>query len=297
MDRFDAMSVLLAVVEEGSLSAGARRLRAPLPTVSRKVAELERHLGTQLLIRTTRRLELTEAGQAYVVASKLILEQVEQAERMAAGEYIVPRGELTITTPIMFGRRHVLPIAAEFLEAHPNITLQVYFVEKTLSLAEEHVHVAVRIGELTDNTFMATRVGSVRRIVCASPGYLARWGTPKTPDDLCKHDAITIPGFVETLAWQFMQDGKPVSIEIRSRVAVNITEAALDAALAGLGVAHLLSYQITEELQSGALVPLLEEFALPFLPVSLVYPAQGLLPLKVRAFLNWTAPRLRARLG
>jgi DNA-binding transcriptional LysR family regulator len=297
MDRFDAMSVLLAVVEEGSLSAGARRLRATLPTVSRKVAELERHLGTQLLIRTARRLELTEAGQAYVVASKLILEQVEQAERMAAGEYIVPRGELTITTPIMFGRRHVLPVAAEFLDAHPNITLRVYFAEKTLSLTEEHVHVAVRIGELTDNTFMATRVGSVRRIVCASPGYLARRGTPMTPDDLCKHDAITIPGFVETLAWQFMRDGKQVAAEVRSRVAVNITEAALDAALAGLGVAHLLSYQIIEELQSGALVPLLEEFALPFLPVSLVYPAQGLLPLKVRAFLNWTAPRLRARLG
>jgi DNA-binding transcriptional LysR family regulator len=297
MDLFDAMTVLLAVVEEGSLSAGARRLRAPLPTVSRKMAELERHLNTTLLIRTSRRIELTEAGRAYVTASRAILEQVEEAERTAAGEYVAPRGELTLTTPVSFGRRHVMPIAAEFLAARPNISLRIYFADKHISLVEDHVHVATRIGELTDNTLMATRVGTVRRIACASPEYLARRGVPETPADLAGHDAITVGGIAESFAWQFSGNGGAEPIGIRSRVSVSITEAALDAALAGLGIARLMSYQIDDALRDGALVPVLEDFSPPPLPVNLVYPAQGLLPLKVRAFLNWAAPRLRARLS
>lgn len=297
MDRFDAMTVLLAVVEEGSLSAGARRLRAPLPTVSRKMAELERHLSTQLLIRTSRRVELTEAGRAYVSASRAILEQVEEAERTAAGEYVAPRGELTLTAPVSFGRRHVLPLAAEFLAAHPNISLRIDFADTRLSLVEEHVHVATRIGELTDNSLMATRVGTVRRIACASPGYLARRGVPETPAELADHDAITVSGIAQGFAWQFAAVPEAMPIQIRSRVSVSMTEAALDAALAGLGIARLMSYQLEDAFREGTLVPILEDFAAPPLPVSLVYPSQGLLPLKVRAFLDWAAPRLRARLG
>ena len=176
MDRFDAMSVLLAVVEEGSLSAGARRLRVPLTTVSRKVADLERHLRTRLLTRTSRRVDLTEAGQAYIAAARRILEQVGEAERATTGEYSAPRGELAVTAPVVFGRRHVVPIVTDFLAAYPEIAIRLFLIDRSVNLVEDHIDVAVRIGPLADSALVATRVGSVRRIVCATPDYL--FGTP-----------------------------------------------------------------------------------------------------------------------
>ena len=296
MDRFDAMAVLLAVVVEGSLSAASRRLRAPLATVSRKVADLERHLRTQLLVRTSRRVALTDAGRAYVASAKRILEQVEEAERQAAGEYSAPRGELHVTAPTMFGRTHVLPVALAFLEDQPEIDLRLLLNDRQVNMAEEHIDVAVRIGHLVDGGLKAARVGSVRRIACASPAYLAQRGTPAAPDNLPAHDGITFHGFASAPEWRYRGDGPTWSAEPRTRLAVNSTEAAVAAAVAGLGVVRLLSYQIAEELRSGALVAILEEFAPEPIPVSLVYPESGLLPLKVRAFLDWTAPRLRARL-
>lgn len=296
MDRFDAMSVLLAVVEEGSLSAGARRLRAPLTTISRKVADLEQHLGTRLLIRTSRRVELTDAGRDYVAASRRILEQVEEAERTVAGEYSEPRGTLAVTASVVLGRRHVVPLAAEFLAEHPRIDLRLFLIDRHVNLVEEHLDLGIRVGHLEDSGLMARRVGEVRRIFCASPGYLARRGVPIRPEDLSDHDGITFRGFTISPEWRYRGDSAALSVEPRTRLAVNSTEAAIDAALAGVGVARVLSYQIVDELRSGALVPLLEAFAPEAIPVQLVYAAQGQLPIKARAFLDWVAPRLRARL-
>ena len=297
MDRLDAMSVLLAVVEEGSLSAGARRLRAPLATVSRKVADLERHLHARLLGRTSRRVQLTDAGRAYVASVKRILEQVEEAERDAAGEYSAPRGELHVTAPTMFGRTHVLPLAVDFLKAHPEIDLRLLLNDRQVNLVEEHIDVAIRIGHLADSDLRVTRLGEVRRVVCASPAYLARRGTPAVPDDLPAHDGITFRGFANAPEWRYRGDNPIWAAEPHTRLAVNSTECAVSAAVAGLGIARLLSYQIEDELRSGSLVPILEEFGPPAMPVSLVYPEAGLLPHKVRAFLDWAAPRLRARLS
>lgn len=296
MDRFDAMSVLLAVVEEGSLSAGARRLRAPLTTISRKVADLEQHLGTRLLIRTSRRVELTDAGRDYVAASRRILEQVEEAERTVAGEYSEPRGTLAVTASVVLGRRHVVPLAAEFLAEHPRIDLRLFLIDRHVNLVEEHLDLGIRVGHLEDSGLMARRVGEVRRIFCASPGYLARRGVPIRPEDLSDHDGITFRGFTISPEWRYRGDSAALSVEPRTRLAVNSTEAAIDAALAGVGVARVLSYQIVDELRSGALVPLLEAFAPEAIPVQLVYAAQGQLPIKARAFLDWVGPRLRARL-
>ncbi|HEY8566914.1 MAG TPA: LysR family transcriptional regulator [Beijerinckiaceae bacterium] len=296
MDRLDAMRVLLAVVDEGSLSAGARRLRAPLATVSRKVADLERHLRAQLLVRTSRRVALTDAGQAYAASARRILEQVETAERETVGAHSTPRGELHVTAPTMFGRMHVLPVACAFLDEQPDIDLRLFLSDRQVNLAEDHIDVAVRIGQLVDGGLKATRVGSVRRIACASPAYLARRGTPATPDDLAGHDGISFQGFLAAPEWRYRGDGPAWSAEPRTRLAVNATEAAVAAAVAGLGVVRLLSYQIAEELRRGSLVAVLEDFAPAPTPVSLVYPDAGLLPLKTRAFLDWTAPRLRARL-
>jgi DNA-binding transcriptional LysR family regulator len=296
MDRFDAMSVLLVVIEEGSLSAASRRLRAPLATVSRKVADLERHLRTQLIVRTSRRVELTEAGHAYVAAAKRILEQVQEAERQAAGEYSAPRGELHVTAPVMFGQIQVLPIALEFLKQFPEIDLRLLLSDRHVNLVEEHVDLAVRIGHLEDSSLRATRVGTVRRVVCASPAYLAERGIPETPADLARHDGITFHGFASAPEWRYQGDNPAFTVQPRTRLAVNTTQAAIDAALAGLGVVRLLSYQVVDEVRSGALSLILEEFAPAPLPVSVVYPDQGLLAVKVRAFLDWTTLRLRARL-
>lgn len=297
MDRLDAMSVLLAVVDEGSLSAGARRLRTPLATVSRKVSALEQHLQTRLLVRTSRRIDLTDAGRAYVAASRRILEQVQEADRAASGEYTAPRGTLTITAPIVFGRRHVLPIVAEFLKVHPEVDISMILVDRSLSIVDDHVDVALRIGPLADSTLIATRVGSVRRVVCATPGYLARRGVPLRPEDLRDHDGVTFQGFPTTEGWQFVRGRKQVSVPIRARLTVNTAEAAVDAALAGVGITRVLSYQVADEIRSGALQIVLDRYEPEPIAVSFVHPQQGMLPLKVRSFLDWGAPRLRARLA
>jgi DNA-binding transcriptional LysR family regulator len=291
------MSVLLAVVEEGSLSAGARRLRAPLATVSRKVNDLERHLNTRLLVRTSRRVELTEAGRDYVAASRSILRQLKDAERAAAGEYSEPRGELVVTAPVVFGRRHVLPIAITFLERHPDIDLTLLMADRLVNIVEEHVDAAVRIGRLPDSGLIATRVGSVRQVVCASPLYLARHGAPRAPEDLPAHDGIAFGGMVGGSGWTFRREGRSVEVEPRRRLLLNTTEPAIEAALAGFGLTRVPDYQIRGELLSGELVELLAEYAPDPLPVSLVYPDLGLMPLKLRSFLDWSAPRLRAALA
>lgn len=296
MDRFEAMSVLLAVVEEGSLSAGARKLGAPLATISRKVSDLEEHLRTRLLVRTSRRVALTDAGRGYVEASRRIVEQVEEAERIAAGEYSEPRGQLSITAPVVFGRLHVLPVAAEFLAAHPKIDLRMYMIDRYVSLLDEHLDVGVRLGHLEDSALVATRVGSVRRVICASPAYIKRSGMPAAPGDLRNHEGITFQGFSTSPGWRYRGDNEELSAEPRTRIAVNTVEAGIDAAVAGLGVVRVLSYQVVEQLRSGTLVPLLAAYEPEPIPVQLIYAGKGLLPVKVRAFLDWVTPRLRMRL-
>lgn len=297
MDRLDAMSVLIAVVEEGSLSAGARRLRSPVATVSRKVADLEALLGTRLLVRTSRHLELTDAGRDYIEAARRILEQVDEAERAAAGEYTEPRGDLVVTAATDFARRHVLPLSAEFLTAHPKINLRMVLGDQSLNLVEEHVHVAIRIGHLSDSSLMATRVGFATLVACASPAYLARQPAPRSLDELREHDGITFRSLSPFPMWSFEQDGAPVVVEPRSRLVANDIAIAVDAARAGLGIVRAVSYNVADEIASGHLVPVLEAFAPKPAPISLVHPGAGLLPLKVRAFLSWMTPRLRDRLG
>jgi len=296
MDRLEAMFVFLVVVEAGSLSAAGRRLRTPLPTVSRKVAELEQHLGAQLLIRTSRRIELTEAGREYAVAAQHILDQLQEAEQAAAGEYQEPRGELVVTAPTLFGELHVLPIASEFLAAHPKIDLRLFLTDSMVDLVEEHVHVAVRIGELEDSSLIARRVGATRSITCASPAYLEAFGAPGSPADLTARDGVTYKGFI-TSPWRYADEGSRVTAEPRARVALNSPAAAVVAAKAGLGITRVLDYQIADDLRTGALVPLLEPFELPPFPINLVFSGQSRRPLKLRAFIDWVAPQLQARLA
>jgi len=293
MDRLEAMSILLMVVEAGSLSAAARRLGTPLSTVSRKVSDLEAHLKTRLLIRSSRRLTLTDAGRFYVAACRRLLDQLAEAERAASGEYIAPKGGLVITTPVVFGRLHVLPIVVEFLKTYPDIDIRMVLADRVIHLLDDHVDLALRIGELPDSSLVAIKVGEIRRVVCGSPDYFAKHGTPKTPDALAAHPCITFDGLMSPDGWTFKVGKSDRSIAIRSRLIVNTAEAAIDAAIAGLGLTRVLSYQIERARKAGLLAIALVDFEPAPWPVSLVYSAQGLLPLKLRAFLDFAAPRLK----
>ncbi|PBB19346.1 LysR family transcriptional regulator [Mesorhizobium sp. WSM4313] len=297
MDRLDAMSLFVATAEAGSLSAAARRAGIPLATVSRKLSELEKHLGTRLLNRSTRRLTLTDAGQSYLAACRRILDEVSEAERDAAGEYSSPTGELVITAPVVFGRLHVLPVIAGFLAVYPRVDVRLTLSDRITQLVEEHIDLALRIGELPDSAMVAIRVGSIRRIVCASPAYLALHGTPTTPQDLAGHDCVTFEGLAAPAAWSFGTGKTETTIPVRSRLQVNTAEAAIDAAIAGLGLTKVLSYQADAAVRAGALRLVLQPFEPPPWPVSLVHAGQGRLPVKLRAFLDFAAPRLKERLA
>lgn len=297
MDRYDAMHVLLAVVEEGSLLGAARRLRMPLPTVSRKVADLEAFLGTQILIRTSRRVSLTDAGTCYLASARRILEQVEEAERRAAGEYREPRGELVVTAPGPFGRLHVVPVTLDFLDHHPRVDVRMMLGERNVSLADEHVHLAIRVGRFDEAGLAVVPVGQVRPVTCASPAYLARRGTPERPEDLARHEVVSLAGFGSVPAWTFGRGEGAIRVDPRARLTVNTAEAALQAAVDGVGITRVQSYQAARELQAGTLRRILEEHEPEPVPVSAVHADQGPVPLKLRAYLDWCVPRLRERLA
>jgi DNA-binding transcriptional LysR family regulator len=296
LDRLEAMTTLLAAVECGSLSKASRHLRLPLATVSRKVAELESHLNATLLIRSAKGLELTPAGRSYVTAAKSILEQLTEAERAAAGEYTEPRGDLAVTAPILFGRLHILPVVTHFLSAYPDVAVELVLTDRVAHFLDDQVDVALRIGELPDSSLIATRLGSVRRVVCASPGYLAANGVPATPADLARHSVISFESVSSPTSWIFESDGTAITTSFRSRLSVNTIDGAIDAGLCGVGLVRANSYQVADDVRNGRLAIVLEAFEPAPRPVHLVYDRQGRLPLKLRAFADFVVPRLRERL-
>jgi DNA-binding transcriptional LysR family regulator len=297
MNRLDAMSILVAVVDAGSLSGAARLLDMPLTTVSRKVAELEAHLNTRLLHRTTRQLSLSEAGISYVAACRRILEEIGEAERAATGEYASPKGELVVTAPELFGRLHVVPVVAEFLAHYPEIGISLVLTDRVVHLMDEHADAAIRIGQLPDSALMATAVGAVRRVVCASPAYLAAHGVPARPQDLAAHACVTFEVLASMRAWVFGSGKSALSVPVRSRLTVNTAPAAIAAATLGVGLIRVLSYQVADAVRAQSLKIVLAKFESAPLPVSLVHTGQAPLPLKLRAFLDFVTPRLRERIA
>lgn len=295
MDRLDAMRMFVAIGDAGSLSAAARKLKVPLPTVSRKLALLEEHLGIRLVVRTTRKFALTDPGRTYLESCRRLLAEIEDAERIAAGEYETPKGRLYVTAPIVFGRLHVLPVALAFLKAYPEIELRLSLADRIADMIEEGVDVALRIAHLADSSLIAARVGAVRLVTCAAPSYLKAGGTPRTPSDLIQHHCITSANLSATDRWTYRIDGDDQAVVIRSRLAVTTAEAAIDAALAGIGITRVLSYQAAAAIKAGKLKLLLRPFEPPEIPVSLVHSQARLTAPKVRAFLDFAAPRLRRR--
>jgi len=297
MDRLEAMSVFAAIVDGGSLSAAGRQLNVPLATVSRKLADLEAHLKTRLITRSTRKLVLTDAGRDYLAACRQILEQVGEAERAASGAYANVKGQLVIAAPIVFGHLHVVPVTAAFLELHPEVDIQLRLGDRNVNLIEEHVDVALRIGNLPDSNLVATQVAEIRRVVCASPAYVERFGAPRSIDELAAHRCISFDGLDAADAWVFAgHGGEKRPVAIHSRLTVTTADAAITAAALGLGLTRVLSYQVADALRDRRLVRVLVDKEPPAVPASLIYPGHGRLPMKTRAFIDFAVGRLRASL-
>lgn len=236
MDRLSAMALLVKVTELGSMSAAARALNMPLTTVSRYIGELESALGVRLLARTTRKLTLTDAGVDYVAAARRILEEVENAERQATGEYQEPKGELVISAPTMFGRQHVLPVISEFIARYPLIRVRLLLSDRNADLVSDHVDLAVRIGDLADSSMVATRLGTMRIVACAHPALLAKYGEPQRPRDLAALPIIRIESPMPYRGWRFRAaEREDQLINLPPVLSVTTPESAADAARLGWG--------------------------------------------------------------
>jgi DNA-binding transcriptional LysR family regulator len=296
MDRLRNMEVFVAVAEAGSLAAAAMRLRLSPPAVTRAIAALETHLGARVFNRTTRHLSLTEPGRRFLHAARRLLADVDAAEKTAAGAAATPSGHLTVTASVTFGRSHVAPLVLDFLRAEPRVTASLLLLDRVANLVDEGIDVAVRIAHLPDSTLLARRVGAVRRILVASPNYLAERGVPATPEDLKAHAIIAFTGLLPGREWRFTVNGRGAAIALTPRFEVNDAVAAIAGAERGYGVTVALSYMVVHALADGRLVPVLEPFTPPAVPVHLVYPQGGAMAAKVRGFLDFATPRLRAAL-
>lgn len=286
-DRFEELQAFTAVCERRGFAAAARALGRSPPSVTRLVADLEARLGVRLLNRTTRSVGVTEAGARLLERAKALLHDLHEAEAAAAGEQAAPRGILTISAPVLFGRLHVAPIVSRLLAAHPALSVNLELSDRFASLVEEGIDVAVRIGELPDSSLIARRLGQTRRVMVASPDYLARAGSPAHPGELAGHDLIVFRPVTSARQWRFAdpQGGGPIEIPIAPRLASSSGDAALDHAMSGGGVVAALGYQVREAIGRGALVEVLAPFAPPPLPIQAVFPSSRLLSAKVRAFL------------
>ena len=290
------MRLFASVADLGSLSAAGRRLGVPLASVSRNLSALEKDLGVRLITRTTRHLSLTKAGQDYLETVRRVFEELAAAEARLAGEQSEPRGELAVTAPVVFGRLHVLPIVGEFLKRHRQVNVRLLLLDRPVDLIEEGLDVAIRIGVLPDSSLIGVRVGAVRNVVCASPAYLKARSAPRSPADLEDHDCITFSALQPTDRWVFSGGAKPTRVRIRSRLQVNTAEAAVDAAIAGLGITRVLSYQVAAALADGSLRAVLAGSDTQELPVTVLRRPERLANMKVQAFADFAAEALRKRM-
>lgn len=292
MDRLDELEVLVAILDAGSFAEAGRRLRRSPPAMTRLLAALEARVGARLVERTTRRLAPTEAGQRLADPARAVLAGYAAAVRDAGDGPL--RGTLRVTAPVVFGGRHVTPLVLAFLDAHPGVRVELVLADRNLDLIEDGLDAAVRIGDLADSGMVARRVGEVRRMLVASPGYLAVRGTPHAPGDLAGHDAVFFSGRPVPLEWRFHDGPRNRVVRLKPRLLVNDVEAALAAARAGRGIAMALSYQVAPDLASGALVRLLAAHEPPPLPVQVVAPGGRHMAPRVRAFLDHAARSLGA---
>lgn len=299
MDRIEAMRIFVAALDEGSLAGAARKLGRSAAAVSRGLAFLEEHVGTELLHRTTRSLRLSEAGERYVEACRRVLAEVEEADRIVLGEQSAPRGTLTLTAPVAAGEELLRPILDDFIAAVPTVSVKLYLLDRMINLVEEGMDVALRFGHLADSSLVAVNVGEVRRVVIATPGYLASHPAIDKPEDLAQQQIIAMTHFGLD-AWSFPPlKGSRMrrTVQFKPRMSVNSVRAARASACEGHGVTRLLSYHIAEQVRDGTVRILLEDAEYGPEPVQVVTPYGRLAVPKVRAFVDFAVPRLREKIG
>jgi len=297
MDRLDTLAAFVAVAEHASFAEAARRLNRTPASVTRAVADLEAHLRTRLLNRTTRAVSLTEAGARHLDLARRLLGAYAEMRDLDAAERAEPHGVLNVTAPANFGRLHVVPLLARFLDRHPMMDVRMLLIDRVVSLVEEGLDVGVRLGDLPDSSLRAVRVGSVALGVYASPDYLAQHGAPRTPHDLRDHRVISSTAVTPVPdRWTFEDEGDAAAVPVLPRLVVNTTDAAADAAAAGLGVTLLVSYQVAHHLADGRLVEVLAGRTRPPMAIHLVQPAGRYPPAKVRLFVDEIGRALRSRL-
>lgn len=293
MDRFHAMRVFVRVADTGSFAEASRQLNMSPPAVTRAVSALEDLIGARLFTRTTRSVQLTEAGGRYFEDSKRILGDVEEAEASAAGSFATPTGTLTITASVMFGQIYIMPIVKEFLDAYPDVTVRLVFLDRVTNLVDEGMDVAIRIGHLPDSSYSAVKVGTVRRVVCGSPDYLREHGVPREPVDLLDHRIISATTVWPSNEWRFGREEKR-SVNVKPAMYCNSNAAVIEAIRGGCGLSRLLSYQVGPCLVDGRLLTVLDDFEEEPLPVHVVHPEGRHASAKVRSFVDFAAERLRA---
>jgi DNA-binding transcriptional LysR family regulator len=293
MDRLHSMSVFVAVAEEESFAAAARRLNMSPPAVTRTIAALETHLGVRLLTRTTRFVRATDAGQRYLESARRILAEADEADEAAAGVHAAPRGQLAVTAPVLFGSMHVVPGIVEYLARYPEVSVNAVFLDRVVNLLEEGIDVGVRIGALPDSTMRAIPVGSVRRVICASPDYLARHPGLLEPKDLAGQTIISASPVSPGIEWHLGNVKQKISVKVQPRLTVTNNAAAIEAALLGFGITRLMSYQVAAHLAAGQLVRLFPEYEPPALPVHIIHLEGRQASAKVRALVDVLTQQLR----
>jgi len=299
MDQLHLMTVYIAVAEEQGFSAAARRLNMSPPAVTRAISKLEEKLGIKLLIRSTRHVRVTEAGTRYLIDSRKIVQSVEQANKAAIGINSEPKGHLSVTAPVLFGQKFVMPGIVEYLKTYPETQVDAVFLDRVVNLLEEGFDLGIRIGQLPDSTMHAKTVGQVRLMLVASPEYLARAGIPQNPDDLAQHTLIASSAGSLAHDWQFsaantnINRKNKINLRIKPRLTVTCNQGAINAAKQGLGIARVISYQIADELEKGELKILLENHQLPAMPVHIIHREGRMASSKVRCFIDLMTRRLR----
>ncbi len=293
MDRLHSMGVFVAVAEEESFAAAARRLNMSPPAVTRTIAALEDHLGIKLLTRTTRFVRATDAGQRYLESARRILAEADEADEAAAGVHAAPRGQLAVTAPVLFGSMHVMPGIVAFLARFPEVSVNAVFLDRVVNLLEEGIDVGVCIGELPDSTMRAIPVGSVRRVICASPDYLARHSRLNEPRDLAAQTIISASPISTGMEWRLGNGKQQIGVKVQPRLTVTNNAAAIEAALMGFGITRLMSYQVAAHLAAGQLVRLFPEYEPPALPIQIIHLEGRQASAKVRALVDVLVERLR----
>lgn len=294
MDKLQQMRIFVAVVDCNGFAGAARKLKVSPPVVTRAINELENELAVRLLTRTTRVVLVTEPGARYVEDCRRILAEINESDQSVSGMHGAPRGRLSLTAPVLFGALFVTPVVVEYLQRYPEVSASCFFLDRVVNMMDEGMDVAVRIGDLPDSSMQAIRVGQVRRVICASPAYLKRRGTPKSPQDLLKHDVVNANAVSTSSEWKFANQGRAYSVKLSPRLTTSTNDSALAAAISGLGLTRLLSYQVADKIRTRELKIVLSDYESSPLPVHVLHREGRHASQRVRAFLDLAIDSLRA---